>query len=97
MEDLSALAKEIIALLIFEEPFDHIIAETHEPNKHAVKDELIYLIVKDIVKPVADISSGQRNGFIYDSDHMREFSYSLTAKGFTHLEAIMKEGGKQGS
>lgn len=86
MEELSPLAYEIIGLLIFEEPFEHIISETKEINKHAVKDELIHLIVKDIVKPVADIESGVKRGFIYDSDHMKDFSYMLTAKGFKHLE-----------
>ena len=89
MEELSPLAKEIILLLVFEEEFDKIIAETTEPNKHAVKDELRTLIVKDFAKPAGEIETGLRKGFIYDSDRMFEFSYCLTAKGYKTLEDLL--------
>lgn len=90
MDELTPLAREIISLLVFEEEYNKIIAETTEVNKYAVKDELKGLIVKDFVKPATEIETGIRKGFIYDSDSMHEFSYCLTAKGYRYLEKILK-------
>lgn len=91
MEDLSELGKEIILLLAFEEEFNKLIAETTEPNKHAVKDELRYLIAKDFAKPAGEIETGIRHGFSYDSDRMFEYSYCLTAKGYQLMEALIQK------
>lgn len=91
MEELSELGKEIILLLVFEEEFNKIMAETSEPNKHAVKDELRSLIVKDLAKPAGEIESGLRQGFIYDGDRMFEYSYCLTAKGYQIMERLLNE------
>lgn len=90
MDNLSSLSKEIILLLTFEEAFDNIIVETTDANKYAVRDELRGLIVKDLVKPAAELETGIRKGFTYDSDRMQEYSYCLTAKGYSCLENILK-------
>ncbi len=91
MEELSDLGKEIILLLVFEEAFDNIMAETKEPNKHAVKDELRSLIVKDFAKPAGEIETGLRQSFIYDSDRMFEYTYCLTAKGYQMMEILIQK------
>jgi hypothetical protein len=49
------------------------------------------LIGKDIVKPCKDLISGKTSGFIYDSDRMKDYSFTLTAKGMNMLEIFLKE------
>jgi len=90
-EELSALAREIISLLVFEETYDNIISETTQVNKYAVTDEIKTLIVKDIIKPCKDILMDKSSGFIYDSDRMKDYSFTLTAKGMGLLEDFLKE------
>jgi hypothetical protein len=90
-EELNPLAKEIISMLVFEETYANIIAEATNNNEYAVADELKTLIVKELVKPCKDISSDKSSGFIYDSDHMKDYSFTLTAKGMTMLESFLKE------
>jgi hypothetical protein len=90
-EELSDLAKEIIALLVFEETYGNIVAELSHASHYAVADEVKILIGKDIVKPCKDLHTGKTSGFIYDSDHMKDYSFRLTAKGMTLLETFLKE------
>jgi hypothetical protein len=90
-EELNPLAKEVILLLVFEEPYGNIISELKSASEYAVTDELKHLIAKDFVKPCKDIVTGKSSGFIYDSDRMQDYSFMLTAKGISYLETFLKE------
>ncbi len=90
-EELNPLAKEVISLLVFEETFENITSEVNHANPYAVADEIKTLIAKDIIKPCKDIVMGKSSGFIYDSDRMKDYSFTLTAKGMELLEILLKE------
>jgi hypothetical protein len=90
-EELSGLAKKIVSLLVFEETFDHIVEDVKDASRYAVADEIKTLIGKDLLHPRKDLVSGKTSGFIYDSDHMEQYSFALTAKGMSLLENLLKE------
>ncbi len=90
-EELSPLAREIISRLVFEEVYENIVDELNHANPYEVADEVKTLIARDIVKPCRDLQNGKTSGFIYDSDHMTDYSFTLTAKGMGLLETLLKD------
>lgn len=90
-EEISPLAREVVSLLVFEETYENIASELPHASAYAVADEIKTLIARDMVKPCRDIATGKSSGFIYDSDRMADYSFTLTAKGMGWLEKILKE------
>lgn len=90
MDRLSALSEKILSLLIFEEEYDNILSDVKGEKSSHIGDELKMLIVKDFVRPCREIGSGRKSGFIYDSDKLEHYSFTLTGKGLSYLEALSK-------
>ncbi|MCC6818311.1 MAG: hypothetical protein IT245_05430 [Bacteroidia bacterium] len=88
IERLEPLSESILALLIFEESFVNILSELPKEKESHVADELKQLMVKDFVRPCREIESDKRSGFLYDSDKLSLYSFTLTRKGIEYLEAI---------
>jgi hypothetical protein len=91
MERLEPLSEKILALLIFEESFENIASELSSEKKPHVADELKMLIVQDFIRPCRDIENDVRSGFIYDSDKLESYSFTLTGKGLAYIEHFSKK------
>jgi len=89
-ERLSELSEKIIRLLIFEERFEHILEDVPGEKHTHIADELKQLIAKDLVRPVRDIETATPSGILYDSDMLKDYSFTLTSKGITYLETFIK-------
>ncbi|MBL7838277.1 MAG: hypothetical protein JNM67_12230 [Bacteroidetes bacterium] len=88
MEQLEKLSERILSLLIYEEQFETIINELRDEKAAYVADELKMLIVKDYIRPCRDIVNDVRSGFLYDSDQLDNYSFTLTGKGLAYLEHV---------
>ncbi len=89
-EQLDPLAEQIISLLVFEETFEQMVSELPQFSQYAIADELKNLIVKDYARPYRDIENDTTSGILYDSDHLKAYSFTLTARGITYLENNLK-------
>lgn len=89
-EQLDPLAEQIISLLVFEETFEQMVSELPQFSQYAIADELKNLIVKDYARPYRDIETDTTSGILYDSDQLKAYSFTLTAKGITYLENNLK-------
>lgn len=87
---LSKLSEKIISLLIFEERFEHILEEIKDEKHSHIADELKQLIAKDMVRPCRDLETEKASGILYDSDSLKDYSFTLTSKGLTYLETFIK-------
>ena len=87
---LSVLSEKIIRLLIFEERFEHILEEIPGEKHTYIADELKQLIARDMVRPVRDIETAKPSGILYDSDMLKDYSFTLTSKGISYLETFIK-------
>jgi len=89
-ERLSELSEKIIRLLIFEERFENILEDVAGEKHTHIADELKQLIARDLVRPVRDIETATPSGILYDSDMLKDYSFTLTSKGITYLETFIK-------
>ena len=87
-ERLNQLAEKILSVLVYEEPFEKVVAELYPENRHAIADEIKLLISKVLVKPCRYLEDGSDSGMHYDSDRMDLYSFTLTSKGVEYLEAV---------
>jgi len=90
--ELDVLESEVLEKLIFEETFDNILTECKSlAVPGVVADVLKYLIQHKLVVAKFPHQNRSKAGFMYDTDHMRDYSYQATAKGIKHFKA---KGGK---
>lgn len=89
-DELNALARQIISLLVFEETFQNLLEDIKDTSRNQVSDELKTLIVQDFVRPCRDLETKTSSGLLYDSDKLENYSFRLTAKGVKMLENILK-------
>jgi hypothetical protein len=87
---LSTLSEKIIRLLIFEERYEHILEEIKGEKHSHIADELKLLIARDMVRPCRDLETEKASGILYDSDSMKDYSFTLTSKGLSYLEKFIK-------
>lgn len=90
VDRLSELSEKIIRLLIFEERFENILEDVQGEKHSHIADELKQLISRDLVRPVRDIETATASGILYDSDMLKDYSFTLTSKGITYLETFIK-------
>lgn len=87
-EKLNPLAETIISRLVFEESFVSILSEIRNESEFSIGDELKTLIVKDYVKPCRDLENDSSSGVLFDSDRLRDYSFTLTGKGISYLSEL---------
>lgn len=78
-------------MLIFEEQFEVLVSEIKDEKSNHIADELKSLIVKDFVRPCRELESGKASGFMYDSDQLSHYSFTLTKKGLDYLEWMQNQ------
>ena len=81
-------ALNILQLLIFPERFESIVAESDaDIDRHIAGDILKQLLHDEYVSPLIEEPEGTFTRSLgYDSDHLEDFCYQITAKGLRILE-----------
>lgn len=87
MIELEALERAVLEKLIFDERFENILVDCKELAKpNIIEDVLKYLIqYKLVMSRYAGSGKSSKPGFIYDSDHMHDYTYQISAKGIKCL------------
>jgi len=90
MIELEALEIAVLEKLIFDERFENILADCKELAKPSIiEDVLKYLIqYKLVMSRYAEGGKPSKPGFMYDSDHMHDYTYQISAKG---LKCLMEK------
>lgn len=90
MMELEAIEKTVLEKLIFDERFENILADCKELAKPSiVEDVLKYLIQhKLVMSRYAGGGKPSKPGFMYDSDHMHDYTYQISAKGLRYITQI---------
>ena len=85
--ELDTLETDVLEKLIFEETFDNILAECKTlAAPGVIADVLKYLIQHKLVVAKFPLENKKtKAGFMYDTDHMRDYTYQATAKGVRHF------------
>ncbi|MDP2175397.1 MAG: hypothetical protein Q8K70_05745 [Bacteroidota bacterium] len=91
MDEISELGVKVLGLIIFEETLNHILEDLRNEKKQHVIDEIKYLIMKELIRPCANIETKSKSGLMFDSDMMNEYSFIITAKGLSFLEKHIKK------
>jgi hypothetical protein len=83
-EKLTKSEKTILRELIFQEPFEHLAAETGY-TYGTLRDDLIKLINHSYIE-VFDTTSGRSISPFYDSDNIQQFSFKATKTGLKSIQ-----------
>ena len=83
MRKLLPSEKEVLARLIFPEPYEVILEETGH-SAGALRDDLINLMNYHLIE-VVDASTGNPGTSYYDADNLQDFSYRATKTGLKHI------------
>jgi hypothetical protein len=80
MRKLYPSEKQILARLIFPEPYEVILEETGLPTG-AIRDDLINLINYRLVEVINTDTASPVGASYYDSDNLQNFTYRATKTG----------------
>ena len=82
------LERAVLDKLIFDESYENLLMECRSLAKPNVLTDVLKLLIQHklvVAKPVQD-GERAKPGFMYDSDHMHDYTYRATAKGVKFLQ-----------